>query len=187
MRIEELCEKLKPTLGSRIDALYLMYQMDPSNQQEISGLLHCLAMQHLGECYESSQILLNPPTREMSAGEYSLGKVSYNSHELYPFGLREDELLQHVALFGRTGSGKTNCGFLLINNLLEKQKPFWIFDWKRNYRNLLSFPAAENVKLFTVGRDISPFLFNPLIPPEGTKPGYATCSREYQGTGNKPQ
>jgi hypothetical protein len=51
---------------------------------------------------------------------------------------------------------------------MGKQKPFLIFDWKRNYRDLLT--RCSDILVFTAGRDICPFYFNPLIPPEGTSP-----------------
>ena len=94
----------------------------------------------------------------------------YGDQEYYPFGLRENEWLRHVGIFGTTGSGKTNCAFILLWNLLKKKKPFLIFDWKRNYRDLLTFDEFKDTKVYTIGRKISPLSFNPLIPPENTNP-----------------
>ncbi|MGB7295228.1 MAG: DUF87 domain-containing protein [Candidatus Aminicenantales bacterium] len=110
------------------------------------------------------------PGAEVIAGEYELGKVVYAGQECHPFGLRENEWLRHVGIFGTTGSGKTNCAFLLLRELAKKKKPFLIFDWKRNYRDLLALPEFKGLKVYTIGRDVSPLLFNPLIPPEGTNP-----------------
>lgn len=93
-----------------------------------------------------------------------MGEVYYGLSPLHGFGLREGEWIQHVGIFGRTGSGKTNVGFLLVQDLIKEGKPFLIFDWKRNYRDILDL--FDGVLLFTVGRDISPFHFNPLVPPE---------------------
>lgn len=42
----------------------------------------------------------------------------------------------------------------------------------RNYRDVLKELEdcqKEEVLVFTVGRNISPIVFNPLIPPEGTQ------------------
>jgi len=36
-----------------------------------------------------------------------------NKKCLYDFGLREKEWIQHVGVFGRSGAGKTNAGFLI--------------------------------------------------------------------------
>jgi len=44
-----------------------------------------------------------------------------------------------------------------------------VFDWKRNYRDLTALPEFSNLLIFTVGRDIAPFRFNPLVPPPGTQ------------------
>jgi DNA-binding MarR family transcriptional regulator len=168
MEINELFQKLKPVLGDKVKALWLEYVLNPDSRQEIEGLLRVLADKHLDQDFESKQILLQPPGKEQASGEYLLGEVYYGTSPLFQFGLREDEWIQHVAIFGRTGSGKTNVGFLLVQNLLDKGKPFLIFDWKRNYRDLL--PIFKNIAIFTVGREISPFTFNPLIPPPGTPP-----------------
>jgi len=45
-----------------------------------------------------------------------------------------------------------------------------ILDWKRNYRDLLAYVKGYDFLIFTVGRDVSTFQFNPLIPPAGTQP-----------------
>jgi len=58
----------------------------------------------------------------------------HNSKDrLYPFGLREDEFIQHIDIFGRSGSGKTNLAYSLLYGLLKAKKPFRVFDWKRYY------------------------------------------------------
>lgn len=170
MEIEELFRKLKPVLGERVDALWLDYQLNPESKKELEGLLRALASQHLGSTFEEKEVLLVPPSVEVGEGDYELGRIVYGSREQGRFGLRENEWIQHIGIFGRTGSGKTNVGMLILRKLLEKQKPFFIFDWKRNYRDILSWPESKDIRVFTVGRDVSPFRFNPLIPPSGTQP-----------------
>jgi hypothetical protein len=59
---------------------------------------------------------------------------------------------------------------LILQQLQEHGKPFLVFDWKRNYRDLLVSPEFQNVEVYTVGRTVSPFRFNPLIPPPGIAP-----------------
>lgn len=73
-------------------------------------------------------------------------------------------------MFGRSGAGKTNVGFLILKQLQEKRKPVLIFDWKRNYRDLLVQDEFKDIEVYTIGRNIAPFTFNPLIPPDGTNP-----------------
>jgi hypothetical protein len=41
-------------------------------------------------------------------------------------------------------------------------------DWKRGYRDMMGL--YPKLRIHTVGRDISPFRFNPLIPPAGCEP-----------------
>ena len=106
----------------------------------------------------------------MIAGEYEIGKVIYGDREWYPFGLHESEWLRHICIFGTTGTGKTNCAFIILWNLLKKGKPWLCLDWKRNFRDLLAFDDFKDTKVYTIGREISPLSFNPLIPPEGTNP-----------------
>ena len=168
--VEELCKRLRPILGSKIDRLWFTYLAEDSNgKREIENILQILNAKILSEA-TSENILLTPPPKEIACGEYPIGMLTYNEKILYPFGLREDELCQHVGIFGRSGAGKTNVGFILIESLLEKGKPILILDWKRNYRDLLAYVKGYDFLVFTVGRNISPFQFNPLIPPAGTLP-----------------
>ncbi len=169
--VESLFRKLKPVLGKEIDSLWLAYntQTDSRSRAEILGILWSLASKYLDETYDK-KILLSLPEEEVIGGEYKLGKVVYGDQEYYPFGLRENEWLRHIGIFGTTGSGKTNCSFILIWNLLKNKKPFLIFDWKRNYRDLLTFKEFKDMKIYTIGRDVIPLFFNPLIPPENTNP-----------------
>ena len=171
MDIDELFRKLKPILGKKVNHLWTEYQLNPEGRREIEGILKVLAARLLNNNYRKKNIILDPPPSEIAKGEYSLGTVFYGNNAYCEFGLREDELIQHVGIFGRTGSGKTNCGFLIVKNFIEKGKPFLIFDWKRNYRDILNLEEyKDKILIFTIGRDVSPFYFNPLIPPEGTQP-----------------
>ncbi|MDD5697832.1 MAG: hypothetical protein PHH77_04370 [Victivallaceae bacterium] len=54
--------------------------------------------------------------------------------------------------------------FIVLINLLRLLIPFWIFDFKRDYRALLRFSKS----LYIFNR--TNFKFNPLIPPTGTAP-----------------
>jgi hypothetical protein len=169
MKIEDVFKKLKPLYGEELDRVWQEYiASDAKLQKLIETALRISLAQHYGETYEEREILLEPPPASLSCGEYPLGMVFYGKEKLHLFGLREDEFIQHTGIFGRSGSGKTNVAFLLVINLLRKSKPFLVFDWKRNYRDLLSLGFDRDILVFTVGRNVSPFYFNPLIPPEGT-------------------
>lgn len=146
------------------------YRLNPESRRDIEAVVHSLAARHLGQDLETKPMLLVPPAAAVAAGEYGLGSVRYPGARQQPFGLRESEWVQHAAVFGRTGSGKTNVGFLILRELQKNNKPFLVFDWKRNYRDLLTLPEFGELKVFTVGRFVAPFAFNPLAPPPGTQP-----------------
>ena len=169
--IEEQFRKLKPAYGKIIDRLWLNYLLeDFKGKKEIANLLPILSMKGLNESYDIEKTNLVPPTEKDAYGEFYVGDVQYADKILYPFGLREDDWIQHVSIFGRSGSGKTNLVIGIIKSFLEKKKPFLVFDWKKNYRDLLAESYGKNIKVFSIGRDVSPFRFNPLIPPPCTDP-----------------
>ena len=104
-------------------------------------------------------ILLPPPNSINSFGEYHLGDVLWNGQEAGPFGLYASEFPQHIGIFGRTGSGKTNCALLLLWNMFKENKPFLVFDWKQTYR---PFSSAHSLPHLTPGSNIAPFFLNPF-------------------------
>lgn len=168
--VENLFKKLKPVLGEeKINQLWLAYQTrtDQRSRSEILGRLQVLTSKFLDENFDR-KVLLSVPPKEVISGQYPMGRVWYGEKEYYTFGLRENEWIQHIGIFGRSGSGKTNTVFVILWNLLKKKKPFLILDWKRNYRDILAHRLGKKVKVFTIGRDVCPFFFNPLIPPKGT-------------------
>lgn len=170
MEADELFAKLRPLMGERLERLRLAYLAeDEDGQREIETILRLTYAKRTNERINQGQILLPPPDPGVAAGEFVLGDVAYNDRKVCPFGLRRDELIQHTAIFGRSGSGKTNTVFQMIGQLLKADIPFLIFDWKRNYRDMLSLTDKE-VLVFTVGRPVAPIQFNPLIPPPGVEP-----------------
>jgi len=170
MKIEDIFRKLKPLAGKGLDLLWQEYILsDPRTQKVIETSLKILLARSFNENFEEREILLEPPPEKVSRGEYPLGMIYYGNEEFYPFGLRENEWIQHVGIFGRSGSGKTNIAFLIVLEFLRHKKKFLLFDWKRNYRDLLE-KIEEEIIVFTAGRDISPFYFNPLVPPRSTSP-----------------
>jgi len=169
VNIDEVFRKLKPAMGDKLDVLWQEYILsDQATRQLIEKTLRITLARRYDEAFDSEQVLLEPPPEELARGEYPLGIIHYGEDRFYPFGLREHEFIQHIGLFGRSGSGKTNVAYLVLLNLVRAGKPFLVFDWKRNYRDLLSLPEFKDLLVFTVGRDVSGFRFNPLIPPPGT-------------------
>ena len=167
---DKIFRHMKPVLGEKtLNRLWTAYvtSTDAKTRAEILGMLQLLASKHLKENYEKN-VLLSLPDAASIAGDFELGRVVYGEKEFHPFGLREAEWLRHVGIFGTTGSGKTNCAFVLLSILRRMGKPFLIFDWKRNYRDLLSLVDFKDTRIYTIGRNVSPLSFNPLIPPPGT-------------------
>ena len=170
MKIDDVFRKLRPVMGPKLDLLWQEYVISgPEVRQEIERMLRIELARRLNETFESTDILLKPPPAQLAAGEYPAGQIHYARAECHPFGIREDEFIQHIGIFGRSGSGKTNLAYLLALDLIRAGKPFLVFDWKRNYRDLLSLPECRDILVFTVGRRVAPFCFNPLVPPPGTQ------------------
>jgi hypothetical protein len=169
--VRQICLKLKPILGSQMDKIYQAYQAeDETGKEQIERYLQILETKYMPPVLGQDDFILVPPTESQAQGEYPLGMVTYSDKPMFEFGLRENEWIQHVAVLGRSGAGKTNAGFLILQNLKRNKKPFMVFDWKRNYRDLIALPEFQDVQVYTIGRDVTPFTFNPLIPPEGTNP-----------------
>jgi hypothetical protein len=135
-------------------------------REEIASLLQ---LKYLALIKNPDEVVLEPIPKELTVGDFAIGTVVCQSIELYPFSLPVQSLLKHTTIFGASGSGKTNLGYIILQHLLKRGIPFLVCDWKRNYRDLLTL-ADEPIRVFTVGRNIAPFRINPLIPPPGTSP-----------------
>lgn len=141
-------------------------------RQQADELIDILLFKKLTKGYEE-KIFLKPATPNQCNGNYFLGMVIYPPDKFYcKFGIKEHEWIMHLLIVGITGSGKTNLTFQILKELRRNNKPFMVFDWKNNYRDLIQLPEFKNIKVYTVAKDISPFKFNPLIPPPNIKPGH---------------
>jgi hypothetical protein len=169
---EELCKKLRPIFGQKIDRLYLQYTLTDSREKraEIEQALGVLYEKHLNTTLLNETVLLPPPAKDAIAGAYPLGIVSYADKQLYPFGLREQDWIRHVCISGMSGSGKTMLAFVILKNMLKNKKPFIVFDWKRSFRPLLK--QDKDILCFTVGNSKIANLFKINInrPPKGISP-----------------
>lgn len=165
--IEDILRKLTPVIGKKkADSLWRLCLIGGPNKAYAEAHIRLLGEQELGRNYSKDAFLLEPPSEADAGGDYYLGNIIYGERELHPFFLREAELLEHTAIFGRSGSGKTNVAYMLLDSLIQIKKPFLVFDWKRNYRDLI--PRSPDLIVYTIGRDVAPFAFNPLVPPPGT-------------------
>jgi DNA-binding MarR family transcriptional regulator len=156
--------KLKPVIGEMADAFWLAALLDPEQQKDVHAVARAMAAELLDESYMTRHVLLEPPPEEKVKGEYPLGTVVYADKPRCSFGLRENDLPQHVLILGRSGAGKTNVGYLVVWNLLRAGKPFIVLDWRRNYSHFLNRPEGKNILVFSLGEPES-LSFNPLAPP----------------------
>ena len=57
---------------------------------------------------------------------------------------------------------------MLAEGIISSGIKVLALDWKRCYRDLVS--CHPELRVYTIGRNIAPFRFNPLIPPSGCEP-----------------
>ncbi|MFH8132175.1 MAG: DUF87 domain-containing protein, partial [Candidatus Aenigmatarchaeota archaeon] len=166
-------QRLIPFLGkekaARLEAAYFLG--DEEYRKKIVEIIDGIKASIFSDDELKSSALLEPPPKEIaSKGDFELGTILYGKKELYPLFFNEKDLLTHVGIFGSSGSGKTNIVHFLVKSLAKREIPILIFDFsKRNYRDLLATELKERITVYTVGRDIAPFRFNPLVPPQGVQ------------------
>ncbi len=167
---EEL-KSLVPILGKdkalKISRAYLLG--DEDTRKRIFEMMDAVKAAAFTDKDLRETVLMEPPSRqEAMNGDIEIGTVLYGKKRLYPFKIDKEMMLSHFGIFGSTGYGKTNLSYLLAEQLSEKKIPVIIFDFsKRNYRDLLNTELRDMIKIFTVGRNVSPLKFNPLRPPDG--------------------
>ena len=139
IRVQEQCRKLRPVLGKKVDRLWSAYLADDADgKADIEQTLELLAAKHLGQNYEPDRSPFPPPPKSFAqAGDIPLGQVSYGSRQLYPFRLQSARISEHALIAGRSGSGKTNLTFVLLEGVMAEGLKVLAIDWKRGYRDLL--------------------------------------------------
>jgi len=159
-------EKLIPFFGkAEVERVYSYYlEANESERKIIEYKLPLVLKDKAGTGIGKDFTLMLPPTETASKGDIFLGKIKYAGKDFHQFYLAKRELASHVLIAGDTGSGKTNLVLVLIEGLLKHKIPFWIFDWKRTFRKIVSVSDREII-CFTVGAKLVPFYFNFLIPP----------------------
>jgi hypothetical protein len=170
LTVEEICNKLRPVYGKKIDEIYFKYTLADSREEkdEIMHLLSTLFQKNLNLLLDKG-VLLEPPREEQIDGNYTLATVVYANRKLFPFKLREKDWPRHVCISGMSGSGKTTLAFNIIDALIKNNKNFLVFDWKKSFRPLIS---NNTMMLFTVGDEKVANLFKTNInePPRGVAP-----------------
>ena len=164
MNPKKIAAKLKPLAPEKVSHWLRTYSLADSELKTlIEKQIISTAYQVLGDFH--NKILLSLPPEKKSQGSINLGTVLYDK-EKHSFGISKAEFLQNMGIFGRSGSGKTNLAFHIIEQLDNMKTPYLFFDNKRTLRHLL--PGLRNkVNLYTPGRSLSKFSFNPFITPPG--------------------
>lgn len=168
---EDICRKLKPIYGEKINKIYFNYitSEDKESKEEMLAMMNALYQKHFDELLET-KTLLAPPKQVNIDGEFEIGEVTYGDRNVGKFALREQDFQRHVCISGMSGSGKTTLAFNILDGFIAKDKPFLVFDWKKSFRPLL----AKDNKLvcFTVGDNklTNNFKLNLNQPPKGVSP-----------------
>ena len=162
MNIEKIAAKLAPLIPDKINHWMKNREFaDPELKTLIEKQILHTAYEHLDNFH--NKLLLSLPPEKKAKGSINLGTIIYEK-EKWAFGISPNELMQNMAIFGRSGAGKTNVSFQLLIQLLQNKIPFLFLDWKRTARHLIPNIKA-NINIYTAGRSLSEFVFNPFIVP----------------------
>jgi len=105
----------------------------------------------------------------INAGDITVGKLrSSTKDDTIGFSLKD--LAKHMLVVGTPGSGKTTFSVSLLDRLWKDHNiPFLVIEPAKNeYRALVQ--SIPELQVFTPGKNfISPFVFNPFIPPKNVK------------------
>ena len=164
MEISKVLRKLEPLMPRQVEMWSRTLALaQPEVKLLLDRQIRSTAYRLLGDFQH--RILLSLPPRNLSSGQLHLGTIVYEEAK-WDFSLTLTELMQNLAIFGRSGSGKTNVSFHLLKQLVDRKIHFLFLDWKRTVRHLIPM-LGKKIKVFTPGRSISPFPFIPFIVPPG--------------------
>ena len=177
MDVDEMLKRLLdvPGLDLRVRRLQVACSLaaDRLERADVELAVRVLYQKHFGDSF--GQAHFSVPDSLVCCGEVCLGSTEKGDS----FFVRLKELNQHLAVFGRSGSGKTNFIYHFLRELYRNEIPFLITDWKADYSRLdfarlmtgIGDYARRPVHVLSVGRAGRPGLaINPLIPPEGVEP-----------------
>lgn len=105
----------------------------------------------------------------INAGDIIVGRLRSSSRgDTIGFSLKD--LAKHMLVVGTPGSGKTTFSVSLLDRLWKQHHiPFLVIEPAKNeYRALVQ--SIPELQVFTPGKNfISPFVFNPFVPPKNVK------------------
>ncbi len=105
----------------------------------------------------------------INTGDIEIGKLK-SSSKGDSIGISLRDLTKHMLIVGTPGSGKTTFSVSLLDRLWKNHHiPFLVIEPAKNeYRALVQ--SIPDLQVFTPGKNyISPFVFNPFVPPENVK------------------
>lgn len=105
----------------------------------------------------------------INAGDIEIGLLK-SSGNRDTIGISLKDLAKHMLVVGTPGSGKTTFSVSLLDRLWKKHHiPFLVIEPAKNeYRALIQ--SIPELQVFTPGKNfISPFVFNPFVPPKNVK------------------
>ena len=108
----------------------------------------------------------NHSFREGIINSASIELGALKTNKSFNIGINFEDLAKHILIVGTPGSGKTTFSLGLLLKLWKEKKPFLVIEPAKNeYRALLE--QITDLQIFTPRKnDISPFIFNPFIPPK---------------------
>lgn len=163
-RVRELCQQLKPILGEKMEDIFQAYMAeDEMGKQQYESYLELLQAKYLPVRLDDDTPVFIPPPPGAAKGEFEVGTIVYGKKTYGTFGLSRRELMEHCAIVGRSGGGKTNAALVLLEQLARKNIPTWVADWKRTYRSALLHSSFKDALVFTVGRSVSPIALIPCV------------------------
>ncbi len=164
MDSDYLLRKLEPLIPERVRHWRRAKQLaDSETRAWLDRVIAEAAYHELGDF--SDKLLLSLPPKAGARGSFHIGTILYDKPR-WELGISPGELLQNLAIFGRSGGGKTNTVFHIIKQVSGKKVPWLFWDWKRTARHLIP-QIKGSVKVFTPGRSLSSLVFNPFIVPPG--------------------
>lgn len=163
--VKSRLRQLKPFIGKKADRIWVRYTTaDKFESRKWEQMVYLLAEKYKINAIEE-EIILPPPDQIIAKGDIQIGRTSYLNQPPHAFGINFHELTRHAGIFGSTGSGKTTLSKKILRELIHNKIPFIVFDWEKNYRDLVG--ENKNAKIFTIGADTSPFYFNYFKMPDG--------------------
>ncbi len=105
----------------------------------------------------------------INAGDIEIGLLK-SSDSKDTIGISLKDLAKHMLVVGTPGSGKTTFSVSLLDRLWKDHHiPFLVIEPAKNeYRALIQ--SIPELQVFTPGKNfISPFVFNPFVPPKNVK------------------